>query len=378
MSSRVQLGRFLFEYNVRNKQDEDIPVYSVTNSQGFCQQYFKKVVASENRTTYKIVPKGYFAYNPSRINVGSIDWQRNEAKVIVSPLYVVFKTNEALDNQFLYYYLKSDVALTYIKNLAQGSVRDNLKFAELSKLPIRVDSICEQQRKAKVLDVISALIDKRKQQILKLDELVKSRFIEMFGDPVINTRKFELVTLKELADIKIGPFGSLMHKSDYIEGGHPLVNPSHIIDSKIVPDNHLTIDDRKYNELEAYHLHIGDVVLGRRGEMGRCAVVSCEGALCGTGSLFIRTKGRVTADYIQKVISYPTYKKKIEDLSVGQTMQNLNVPIVSQFEIPVPPVEIQKAYYTFVEVIDKSKTAIQKSLDDLETLKKSLMQQYFA
>ena len=71
---RVPLGKFIKEYSERNKGNEDIPVYSVTNSQGFCTEYFGKEVASQDKTTYKIVPQGYFAYNPSRINVGSVDW----------------------------------------------------------------------------------------------------------------------------------------------------------------------------------------------------------------------------------------------------------------------------------------------------------------
>ena len=91
---RKKLGEFITEYSVRNKKDIDYPVYSVTNSQGFCRDYFSKEVASQNKTTYKIVPRGYFAYNPSRINVGSVDWQREEDNVIVSPLYVVFRVSE--------------------------------------------------------------------------------------------------------------------------------------------------------------------------------------------------------------------------------------------------------------------------------------------
>jgi type I restriction enzyme S subunit len=105
--------------------------------------------------------------------------------------------------------------------------------------------------------------------------------------------------------------------------------------------------------------------------------VTAEGLLCGTGSLLIRTKGKVTADYIQKVISFPTFKKTIEDMAVGQTMPNLNVQIVSNFQIITPPVEVQKEYYAFVEQVDKSKLAVQKGLEELEILKKSLMQQYF-
>lgn len=374
---RARLGLYISEYSERNKMDFPLPVYSVTNSQGFCQQYFNKVVASENRSTYKVVPRGCFAYNPSRINVGSIDWQRNEERVIVSPLYVVFQTSMEMDNQFLYYYLRSDVALTYIKNWGQGSVRDNLKFTQLSQIPINVYPIEEQQLIAQRLDVLSKLISLRQRQAEKLDELVKARFVEMFGDPISNPHAFARVPLSELAEIKIGPFGSLLHKEDYVHGEHPLINPSHIINGKIVIDENFTVSDEKYIELEAYHLRPGDVVLGRRGEMGRCAVVEREGYLCGTGSLLIRTNGQVTADYIQKTISFPAYKRMIEDMAVGQTMQNLNVPIVSKFPIVKPPLDVQKRYYHFVHEIDCEKERIQKSAALLETLKRSLMQQYF-
>ena len=201
--------------------------------------------------------------------------------------------------------------------------------------------------------------------------------MELFGDPVSNPHGYEKVSLSELADIKIGPFGSLLHKEDYIEGGHPLLNPSHIIDGKVAPDDKLSISDEKYEELSAYQLHAGDVVMGRRGEMGRCAVVPHEGFLCGTGSMMIRTKGEVTADYLQKIISFPSFKKTIEDMAVGQTMPNLNVPIVSAFQIIKPPIEVQSKYYAFVAQTDKAKLAVQKSLQELEMLKKSLMQKYF-
>lgn len=156
-----------------------------------------------------------------------------------------------------------------------------------------------------------------------------------------------------------------------------MVNPSHIFSGKIIIDNDLTVTEEKYSELSAYHLRAGDVVLGRRGEMGRCAVVETDGLLCGTGSLLIRTNGEVTADYIQKVISFPSFKKTIEDMAVGQTMPNLNVPIVSDFQIIKPPLEVQRQYYAFVAQTDKSKLVVNQSLEKLETLKKSLMQQYF-
>lgn len=230
-----------------------------------------------------------------------------------------------------------------------------LNKAMLSEISVPVPLIDEQRKIAAVLDKVSSLIAKRRQQLDKLDELIKARFVEMFGDPVTNPNQWEKVPLSDLADVRIGPFGSLLHKEDYIAGGHPLVNPSHILDDKIVVDKKLSVSEQKYAELEPYHLKIGDVVMGRRGEMGRCAVVQYEGLLCGTGSLLIRTKGNVTADYIQKIISFPSFKKTIEDMAVGQTMPNLNVPIVSNFQIIKPPLQVQKKILSVCRTNRKNK-----------------------
>ena len=266
---------------------------------------------------------------------------------------------------------------TIISKAHGGVGLQHITKKELDEIEIQMVSISRQKKIVEILEKISLLIFLRKQQLSKLDELVKARFVEMFGDPVSNPLHWKKVKLSELADIKIGPFGSLLHKEDYVTGGHPLVNPSHIINGRIIVDNDLTLTEGKYFELSAYHLKKNDVVLGRRGEMGRCAVVDEEGLLCGTGSLLIRTNGTVTADYIQKIISFPTFRKTIEDMAVGQTMPNLNVPIVSNFMIIVPPLSVQKDYYDFVECVDQQKQTIQQSLEKLELMKKALMQEYF-
>ena len=176
---RDKLGKYIKEYSVRNKANEDIPVYSVTNTQGFCQDYFGKEVASKDKSTYKIVPRGYFAYNPSRINVGSIDWQRNEDRVIVSPLYNVFSTSELLYQQYLYYFLKSDFALQMIRSAATGSVRDNLKFSMLCEFSTNIPALEMQKDIVRILDKVKTLIDFRQQELQKLDDLVKARFIDI-------------------------------------------------------------------------------------------------------------------------------------------------------------------------------------------------------
>lgn len=305
---------------------------------------------------------------------GAFLWNRGKG-VLNQHIFKVIPKVE-VDKTYLMYALNGNIS-TIISKAHGGVGLQHITKKELDEIEIQMVSISRQKKIVEILEKISLLIFLRKQQLAKLDEVVKARFVEMFGDPVSNPLHWKKVKLSELADIKIGPFGSLLHKEDYATGGHPLVNPSHIINGRIIVDNDLTLTEGKYFELSAYHLKKNDVVLGRRGEMGRCAVVDEEGLLCGTGSLLIRTNGTVTADYIQKIISFPTFRKTIEDMAVGQTMPNLNVPIVSNFMIIVPPLSVQKDYYDFVECVDQQKQTVQQSLEKLELMKKALMQEYF-
>lgn len=286
------------------------------------------------------------------------------------------KAKEGTNEEYLRFALVK--ALKTIEDKTAFVTVKHLSAKELNKLELDMPGIEEQNVRAESMAKLEKVISHRKEELSALDNLIKARFVEMFGDPVSNPYGYDKVALSDLADIKIGPFGSLLHKEDYIDGGHPLLNPSHIVDGKVSPDDKLTISDEKYEELSAYQLKAGDVVMGRRGEMGRCAVVPEDGFLCGTGSMLIRTKGEVTADYIQKIISFPSFKKTIEDMAVGQTMPNLNVPIVYGFQIIKPPMEVQDRYYAFAEQVNKSKVAVQKALDETQMLFDSLMQKYFA
>ena len=249
--------------------------------------------------------------------------------------------------QYLRYYFLSPNFQNYILNLGGRAAQAGFSKDDLARLEITVVSLEEQDKIVNELSTLEKTISTKQKQLKEFDDLVKSRFIEMFGDPVENPLGWKKVALSDVAEIKIGPFGSLLHKEDYIENGHPLVNPSHIIDGSISTDSKLSISDVKYAELNSYHLKVGDVVLGRRGEMGRCAVVKTDSLLCGTGSLIIRANEDVTSEFIQNIISFPSYKEYIEGMAIGQTMRNLNVPIVSNLQIIKPPLDVQKQYYDF-------------------------------
>ena len=377
----VQLGSFLSEVNEKTTKNNQYPVLTSSKSGLYLQSnYFNKQVASKDNTGYKIIKRNQFTYRamsdtgeffPNILDCADVG--------IVSPAYPVFEISDksVIIPEYLKYFFKSNNFQHSIASFAQGSTRTSVKFNKMKTIIINIPSIETQMETIEIIKKVSTIITHLHTQLEKLDLLVKARFVEMFGDPVSNPYNWEKISLGKLAEIKIGPFGSLLHKEDYVQNNHALINPSHIINSKVFADMKLTVSDEKYEELRAYQLFTGDVVMGRRGEMGRCAVITENGLLCGTGSMIIRTNGRLKADYIQKIISFPSFKKTIEDMAVGQTMPNLNVPIVSKFMIICPPIEVQEQYYSFIEKTDKSKVAMQKELGKAQTLFNSLMQEYF-
>ena len=377
----VKLGLLIKKTKVARCGEHSYPVLSITKQDGIIMQSekFKKRIASADTSDYKIIPRGKLVQG-IHIDEGNFGIQDIVDNGIVSPAYGVWDVNDGLViPKYLEMVLRSPKSIEFYRSKLTGTVnrRGHMSDADFLSMDIPLPDRDTQSKILKTMKQTTSVLYSRQQQLAKLDELIKARFVEMFGDPVNNPLHWKKVKLSELADIKIGPFGSLLHKEDYVTGGHPLVNPSHIIDGKIIVDNDLTLTDEKYSELVSYHLKKDDIVLGRRGEMGRCAVVDREGLLCGTGSLLLRPTGVVTADYIQKIISFPTFKKTIEDMAVGQTMPNLNVPIVSNFMIILPPLSVQKEYYAFVAEVDKSKVEVQKALDQTQLLFDSLMQQYF-
>lgn len=156
-----RLKSVLREVMVKNK-DENNLVLSVSNSRGFIPQseQFEREVASKNKSNYKVVKRNQFAYNPSRINVGSIDMLTSYEIGILSPMYVVFEVNEKINNKYLYHFLKSDLFLQMIPSYTQGSVRDSLSFKGLSSIKIYLPEMNKQIQYAKVLDILDNYIEK--------------------------------------------------------------------------------------------------------------------------------------------------------------------------------------------------------------------------
>ena len=381
---KKRLGDYIQEYSVRNKNEEDIPVYSVTNTKGFCKDYFGKEVASKKKKSYKIVPKGYFAYNPSRINVGSVDWQRTEDRVIVSPLYNVFSVSKDLEQQYLYYYLKSDMTLHLIKELATGSVRDNLRLAMLYEFPINIPSREIQQKIVWKLDIVKNIILLLKEQLQKLDELIQSRFVEMFGDladPKCVWNKVKLINVcKTPNDVKCGPFGTQLNKNEYQKKGVAVWEIPQINDEFASEPIHF-LTEKKAKILESYSVISGDIVMSRKGNIGKCAVFpdEYEKGIIHSDVLRIRVDAeQVNSQFMMRQLHYSrAIKHQIGTVSSGAIMAGINVTKLKQIYVHIPPIDLQNQFAAFVQQVNKSKFEVQKSLEKTQLLFDSLMQEYF-
>ena len=258
---------------------------------------------------------------------------------------------DRIERDYLYHFLKSRESLA--KSSGRGAAQNNINLTILRGMEVPVPAIGEQKAIVEQLEIIAAQIKQAETQLDQLDSLVKSRFVEMFGDPCDPGSSSAKNRIDSFCELRIGPFGSALHKEDYITGGHPLVNPSHIIGGAIRPDENLTIDDGKYESLAAYHLLPGDVVLGCRGEIGCCAVVKTDGLICGTGSMIIRPGQKARSDYLQLVVSFPSFSHVLEANAVSVTMKNLNAKIVGSAEVFLPDLKDQDAFITLVSQIDK-------------------------
>jgi restriction endonuclease S subunit len=352
----TKLGTVITEYSVRNKSKENIPVYSVTNERGFCTGYFSKEVASKDRTTYKIVPQGYFAYNPSRINVGSVDWQDCEERVIVSPLYVVFSVDKKLDQQYLLHYLKSDIARTYINALATGSVRDNLKFSVLQELPINLRPIDEQRKLASVLDYVDSVIGLRNEELSTLDTLVKSRFVELFGVYPLNPKGWETATIRDIVtDVRYGS------SRPAVDGGkYPYLRMNNITyggELDLTDTKRIDIPD---NELDKCTVRRGDVLFNRTNSkelVGKTCVYNRDEMMVLAGFVIrVRVTERILPEFLSAFLNTDFSKRMLLGMckaAIGQA--NINAQEMQDIGIYLPPTELQRQFVQFKEQTDKSK-----------------------
>ena len=281
-----------------------------------------------------------------------------------------------LTREYLAYFLRSDSFVTWAVSKTAGAKMPRLGSKELLSKEIPLPTLGEQFSIAQQFVYVDTLISLRKQQLAKLDELVKSRFVEMFGHQSHNEKSLPYLTIDDVAEIYLG----ITHTPTYVDSGVMFIS------AKNTSGDFLDLSDVKYISREEFEgapkgskPQVNDVLFSRVGSnLGHPVILEEDLELCTFVSLgFLRTKGKVTSNYLKHWMRDEFFATQVSAHVKGGGQPNLNTGWLKEFKIIVPSIEAQKEFDEFCKQVDKSKLSVQQSIDQLETLKKSLMQKYF-
>lgn len=329
----------------------------------------------------KLFPKGSLLigiYDTAALKMSILDRDAafNQAVVGVKP-------KEGVNLNFILYYIsaKKDEILS----LRRGVRQKNLSLAKIKDIEILLPPLPEQTRIVAILDEafanISQAVANAEKNLANARELFDSYLNEVF------TRKGEEWEEKTLGyfskSVCTGPFGSMLHKSDYVSEGVPLVNPINISGHSIIPDSSKLIDAETKKRLAGYVLSVGDVVVARRGEIGRCAAINEEqdGWICGTGCFFVTPSDKLNSEFLVYLLQSGVYRERLEAVATGATMKNLSNSALAELLITVPSIKAQEKlleeFSDLIGKVEELEDVYRRKLAALAELKQALLQKAF-
>lgn len=281
--------------------------------------------------------------------------------------------------EYLWYAIASRVGELNLKGT--GSTFQAISKNILSETEIPLPSLDKQHYIANLLNKIDYIIFLRKQQLAKLEELVKARFIELFGDPEHNPQKFPVEKLCNLCEIGSS---KRIYQNEQCSNGIPFLRVSDLSNriDKGIETSALFIPYEKYTELYSQGLvpTPGDILVTSRGTLGKCYIIKDGDRFYfqdGMISWLSHFNYKVINQYIAYLFTLPYLQKQILSLQAGSTVAYLSISMLKRLDILLPNLQLQQQFTEFVDQANGYKLTIQQSLDKLETLKKSQMQQYF-
>ena len=285
---------------------------------------------------------------------------------------LTLKTNAILP-EYLKYSLSSKPIREYFKSFAGGGVQLNIGKKEILNTMVSICDITEQKHIVKILSKITDLISKRKEQLEKLDEIVKARFVELFGDPEINPKGLKKVMLSDIAEY----YNGLTYSPDNVsDTGTIVLRSSNIQNSQLDFEDTIRVD---CSIKEKLYVKDNDILMcSRNGSarlVGKVALIKNldEPMSFGAFMMIIRSN---YYPYLMTYFQMDAFRRQIST-GATTTINQITGNMLNKISLPLPEMSEINQFATFVEQTDKSKLEVQKSLEKLEVLKKALMQKYF-
>ena len=322
------------------------------------------------KSSAKLFPKGTILYSIfatlGEVCILNIDATTNQA---IAGLQL---TNESVLPDYLYYYLVSKK--DFVNYIGRGVAQNNINLKILRNMEIPIPNKEEQERIVLRLNKLNQCISLRKQQLKKLDELVKSRFIEMFGDPVNNSKGLPELTLPELGEFGRGVSKHRPRNDPKLLGGkYPLIQTGEVANSNL----YITEYESTYSELGFKQSKLwqkGTLCITIAANIAKTAILTFDA--CFPDSVVgFKANDKTNNIFIHYWFSF--FQAILEAQAPESAQKNINLKTLSELKIIIPTIDLQNQFAEFVEQTDKLKFEVKEALKKLETLKKSLMQQYF-
>ena len=286
--------------------------------------------------------------------------------------------SKKINNKYLYWFLKGNTV--FLNSLGRGATFKELSKSIVSNIEINLPDIVYQKKAVETLEKVSEIIALRKRELSSLDDLIKARFVEMFGDPATNPMRWSETTIgDECFYIKDGPHKSLPDIGKE-NGGHPFISVRNIVNGYIDFSTARYISDEDYaNAIKKCHPEKGDMLYSKGGTTGIAKLIDIDEEFANWVHVAVLKfdKSKLNGIFFENMLNGDYCFEQSQRLTKGIANRDLVLSAMAQIKMYRPPMEIQKQFADFVNQVDKSKVAIQKALDKTQMLFDSLMQEYF-
>ena len=319
--------------------------------------------------------KEYVAIVKDGAGIGRTMFLPAKSSVIGTLQYLIPK--EDINAKYLYYAVKS----RHLEKYFTGTTIPHIYFKDYQNERIVWHRKTEQKYIVSVLENIEKIIDIREQELQKMDELIKARFIEMFIATDVAS-EWPYCTIADVSnDMRTGPFGSALHHDEFVDSGVFVLGIDNAVENKFSYNRMRYITEEKYQQLKRYTVYPGDVIITIMGTVGRSAVIPADmPKAINTKHLACITPNveMVNAQFLSCAFQiHPGIRMQLQNQSKGAIMDGLNLTIIKGLSFRIPPINLQNQFVEFYKQTDKSKVVIQKALDEAKLLFDSLMQKYF-
>lgn len=350
----------------------------------------------EAQTKYKhfLVDEGDLIIASSGIQVDYFDRkmgfaQKEHLPLCMNTSTIRFKVlkPKVTNIKYFMWFLKSSLFKMQLSRLITGSAQLNFGPSHLKKIKIDMPIKSEQDNIVNKLDKVQEIIDLRKKQIEKLDDLIKSKFVEMFGNPILNEKKWKVIRLKDLSNKVMSGNTPKGGEKSYVKNGIAFYRSQNVWKNKLELDDIVYIDEETHNRMKKSSLKHNDLLITKTGRintenssLGRTARYEGEDDKANiNGHVYlVRLNKDVNNEFILRILISDAYREHIRSVCVGGIdKRQLNKEHIENFPIIYPPAVLQNKFVEFVKKIEKQKFITEKSLEETEKLRESLMNKYF-